>query len=264
MSESSLRPISRTRLLVDGSPPRSITTAGALAAAGATAGASAAKKAIERMEAVEEPRDPWELRLSFSAAELGSRIAFSMRDAVIARGDVRLGPFGFTITAGDRVRISGPNGSGKSSLIQALLGRLPLVEGDRYVGPGVIIGELEQTRSSLRGPEPLLEVFRRQSGQSEEEARTLLAKFRVGADVVLRPADSLSPGERTRTGLALFQARQSNCLILDEPTNHLDVEAIEQLEQALAHFPGTVLLVTHDRQLAEAMEFTDEIDVTAL
>lgn len=233
-------------------------------AQGVAAKAGATKKAAERMEVVEEPREAWELRLSIAAAELGSRVVFSLRDAVIARADVRLGPFGLTIAAGDRVRISGPNGSGKSTLIQALLGRLPLTEGTRQVGPGVIVGELEQTRAALRGSEPLLDVFRRQSGQPVEEARTLLAKFRVGADVVLRPADSLSPGERTRTGLALFQARQSNCLILDEPTNHLDIEAIEQLEQALATYPGTVLLVTHDRRLAEAVTFTDEIDVTAL
>jgi ATPase subunit of ABC transporter with duplicated ATPase domains len=247
-----------------GEPDKFIRHRNKASAQGAAAKAGATKKAAERMETVEEPREPWELRLSIAAAELSSRIVFSLRDAVIFRGDVRLGPVNLTIAAGDRIRISGPNGCGKSTLIQALLGRLPLAAGSNYVGPGVIVGELEQTRGALRGPEPLLEVFRRRSGQPAEEARTLLAKFRVGACVVLRPADSLSPGERTRAGLALFQARQSNCLILDEPTNHLDMEAIEQLEQALATYPGTVLLVTHDRRLAEAMTLTDEIDMTAL
>ncbi|WP_067510258.1 ABC-F family ATP-binding cassette domain-containing protein [Actinoplanes sp. TFC3] len=233
-------------------------------AQGVAAKAGATKKAADRLEVVEEPREPWELRLSIAAAEAGSRVVFTLRDAIIERGDLRLGPLSLTVAAGDRVRISGPNGSGKSTLIQALLGRLPLAGGERSIGPGVLLGELEQSRAALRGPEPLLEVFRRLSAQPAEEARTLLAKFRVGADVVLRPADSLSPGERTRTGLALFQARKSNCLILDEPTNHLDLEAIEQLEQALATYPGTVLLVTHDRRLAQAVTFTHEIDVTAL
>src|SRR5262249_35870267 len=101
-------------------------------------------------------------------------------------------------------------------------------------------------------------------GLSPVDARTLLAKFRIGADVVLRPADTLSPGERTRAGLALFQARGSTCLILDEPTNHLDLPAIEQLEQALATYQGTLLLVTHDRRLAATVPITRELDITHL
>ncbi len=92
----------------------------------------------------------------------------------------------------------------------------------------------------------------------------MLAKFRVGADAVLRPADSLSPGERTRAGLALFQARGVTCLVLDEPTNHLDLPAIEQLEQALASYPGTLLLVTHDRRLVSAVRIDREIAVESL
>ena len=86
-----------------------------------------------------------------------------------------------------------------------------------------------------------------------EEARTLLAKFGLRAAHVERPAGSLSPGERTRAGLALLMARQTNCLVLDEPTNHLDLPAIEQLEQAVAAYSGTLLLVSHDRRLLEAV-----------
>jgi ATPase subunit of ABC transporter with duplicated ATPase domains len=75
------------------------------------------------------------------------------------------------------------------------------------------------------------------------------------------PGHTLSPGERTRAGLALFQARGSTCLVLDEPTNHLDLPAIEQLEQALASYQGTLLLVTHDRRLAATMAITRELDL---
>jgi ATPase subunit of ABC transporter with duplicated ATPase domains len=85
------------------------------------------------------------------------------------------------------------------------------------------------------------------TGMLVPDARTLLAKFGIGAEHVNRPAESLSPGERTRLVLALLMAKGSNCLVLDEPTNHLDMPAIEQLEQALETFGGTVLLVTHDR-----------------
>ena len=226
--------------------------------------AATTERELDRLDSVEEPRDPWELRLTLASAGRGSEVVFSLRDTVIARGEVRLGPVDLTVTAGERLRISGPNGSGKSTLIDALLGRLPLESGTSYVGPGVVIGEMDQTRISLRGGESLLDVFRGLSGLSIEDSRTLLAKFRIGADVVLRPADSLSPGERTRAGLALFQARGSNCLILDEPTNHLDLAAIEQLEGALATYDGTILLVTHDRRLASNVAVTGEIDVPSL
>jgi ATPase subunit of ABC transporter with duplicated ATPase domains len=225
---------------------------------------AAAERAADRLEPVEQPRDPWQLRLTIAAAGRGSEVVFSLRDAVVARGEVRLGPVNLSVAAGERVRLAGPNGSGKSTLIGAVLGRIPLEAGEAYVGPGVAVGELEQARDVLRGPEPLLEVFRGLSGLGIEDSRTLLAKFRIGAEVVLRPADTLSPGERTRAGLALFQARGSNFLVLDEPTNHLDLPAIEQLEQALATYEGTLLLVTHDRRLAETVAVTRVIDVADL
>jgi ATPase subunit of ABC transporter with duplicated ATPase domains len=225
---------------------------------------AATERELARLEKVEQPRDPWELRLTLPTAGRGSEVVFALRGAVVQRGDVRLGPVDLAVHAGERLRLTGPNGSGKTTLLDALLGRQPLLAGEAYTGPGVVVGELDQTRRHLRGPAPLLEVFRRLSGLSEVDARTLLAKFRVGADVVLRPADTLSPGERTRVGLALFQARGSTCLVLDEPTNHLDLPAIEQLESALATYPGTVLLVTHDRRLAEAVRVTRVLDVRAV
>ena len=86
------------------------------------------------------------------------------------------------------------------------------------------------------------------------EVRTLLAKFGLKADHVSRPVDELSPGERTRAALALLQARGVNVLVLDEPTNHLDLAAIEQLEQALESYRGTLLLVTHDRRMLDAVQ----------
>ena len=99
------------------------------------------------------------------------------------------------------------------------------------------------------------------TGTPTEAARTLLAKFGLGAADVFRAASSLSPGERTRAGLALLAARGINCLVLDEPTNHLDVEAIEELERALAGYDGTVLLVTHDRRFLEAFQATRTIEL---
>ena len=205
---------------------------------------------LARVETIEKPYEPWELQLSLAPATRSGEIAVRLEDAVVERGSFRLGPLDLAVGWGDRVAIAGPNGSGKTTLLDALLGRRPLAEGSRWLGPGVVLGELEQDRAALTGPQTLLELFR---DFEEGTARTLLAKFGLGADDVLRPAVSLSPGERTRAGLALLTARGVNCLVLDEPTNHLDVEAIEELERGLADYDGTVILVTHDRRFLEAL-----------
>jgi ATPase subunit of ABC transporter with duplicated ATPase domains len=204
---------------------------------------------LARVETVEKPYEPWELQLSLAPAARSGEIVVRLEDAIVERGSFRLGPLDLAVGWGDRVAIAGPNGSGKTTLLDALLGRFPLADGTRWLGPGVALGELEQDRAALTGPQTLLEVFR---AFEEGTARTLLAKFGLGAEDVLRPAASLSPGERTRAGLALLTARGVNCLVLDEPTNHLDVEAIEELERGLAGYDGTVILVTHDRRFLEA------------
>jgi ATPase subunit of ABC transporter with duplicated ATPase domains len=204
---------------------------------------------LKRVETVEKPYEPWELQLSLAPAARSGEVVVRLEDAVVERGTFRLGPLDLAVGWGDRVAIAGPNGSGKTTLLDALLARIPLAAGTHWTGPGVVLGELEQDRAALTGPQTLLEIFR---DYEEGTTRTLLAKFGLGADDVLRPAASLSPGERTRAGLALLTARGVNCLVLDEPTNHLDVEAIEELERGLAGYDGTVILVTHDRRFLEA------------
>ena len=122
---------------------------------------------------------------------------------------------------------------------------------DGPVGAAVVFGELTQARDLFSGV--LLDDFRELSGLTPTDARTLLAKFALGADDIERPVSSLSPGERTRAGLALLTARGVNCLILDEPTNHLDLEAIEELETALETYEGCLVVVTHDRRFLERL-----------
>jgi ATPase subunit of ABC transporter with duplicated ATPase domains len=205
---------------------------------------------LARVETVEKPYEPWELHLSLASPTRSGDIVVRLEQAILGRGSFRLGPLDLEVSWGDRLAIAGPNGSGKTTLLDGLLGCLPLVCGSRWLGSGVVLGELEQDRAALTGSQTLLDVFR--GALDLQSARTLLAKFGLGADDVLRPTSSLSPGERTRAGLALLTARGVNCLVLDEPTNHLDVEAIEELERALAAYDGTILLVTHDRRFLEA------------
>ncbi|MFF5072308.1 ABC-F family ATP-binding cassette domain-containing protein [Micromonospora olivasterospora] len=219
---------------------------------------------IERLEVVEEPRKEWELRMEIAAAPRAGAVVASLRDAVVRRGGFTLGPVHLQIDWADRVAITGANGSGKTTLLAALLGRLPLDTGHAALGPGVVVGEVDQVRGLFLGDQPLLDAFRLAvPDMSPADARTLLAKFGLRADHVLRPAASLSPGERTRAALALLQGRGVNLLVLDEPTNHLDLPAIEQLESALANYPGTLLLVTHDRRMLAATETTRRLHVDA-
>jgi ATPase subunit of ABC transporter with duplicated ATPase domains len=220
------------------------------------------ERAIERLEVVEEPRKEWELRMTIAAAPRSGTVVASLSGAVVRRGSFTLGPIDARVDWADRVVITGANGSGKSTLLGALLGRLPLDEGSGGLGSSVQVGEIDQARGLFLGPEPLVRAFRdalrNRTGPdwSESDVRTLLAKFGLTGEHVARPAASLSPGERTRAALALLQAREVNLLVLDEPTNHLDLPAIEQLEQALDAFPGTVLLVTHDRRMLESVRST--------
>jgi ATPase subunit of ABC transporter with duplicated ATPase domains len=217
---------------------------------------------IERLEVVEEPRKEWDLRMEIATAPRAGAIVATLRDAVVRRGDFTLGPVTLQIDWADRVAITGANGSGKSTLLAALLGRTPLESGTQHLGPGVVVGEVDQARGLFLGGEPLARAFGAAVPDwPDAEVRTLLAKFGLRSEHVLRPAVTLSPGERTRAALALLQARGVNLLVLDEPTNHLDLAAIEQLESALASYTGTLLLVTHDRRMLEAVATDRRLEV---
>jgi ATPase subunit of ABC transporter with duplicated ATPase domains len=222
------------------------------------------EKALERLEVVDKPHEGWQLHLDLALARRSGDVVARLSGAVVERGDWRLGPVDLEIAWADRLAIVGPNGSGKSTLLGALLGRVPLSAGSRWMGPSVVVGELGQERRRFsEGDASLLDTFLAAlgTGTTTSEARSLLAKFALGASHVLRPAASLSPGERTRAELALLAARGTNCLVLDEPTNHLDLPAIEQLEGALATWEGTLLLVTHDRRLLESVRTTSRLEL---
>ncbi|MGA7148459.1 MAG: ABC-F family ATP-binding cassette domain-containing protein [Microbacterium sp.] len=209
---------------------------------------------IARLDEVEEPRKEWQLEFTVGAAPRSSSVVSTLSDAVFRQGDFTLGPVSLQVDAGDRIGITGPNGAGKSTLLRALLGRQEPVSGTASMGASVDVGEIDQARSLLVGARPLVDAFEEHvPDMASGDVRTLLAKFGLKADHVNRPVDELSPGERTRAGMALLQARGVNLLLLDEPTNHLDLPAIEQLEQALESYDGTLLLVTHDRRMLDTV-----------
>ncbi|MBA3374685.1 MAG: ABC-F family ATP-binding cassette domain-containing protein [Actinobacteria bacterium] len=214
------------------------------------------EKKLGLLEPVEKPWSPWRLELDLTPTRRAGDVVARLEQAVCERGGFRLGPFDLELRNGDRLVVLGRNGAGKTTLLKALLGEIPLTDGRRWVGPGVVLGELPQGKGLFVGGRTLLDLFLSSSGLDAGAARSLLAKFALGADDVRRPARSLSPGERSRATLALLAARGVNTLVLDEPTNHLDLEAIEQLEVALEHFDGTIVLVTHDRRFLDAFRAT--------
>ena len=212
---------------------------------------------IERLEEVAEPRKEWQLQFSIAAAPRSGDVVTTARAALARRGDFTLGPVDLQLDVRDRVAVTGPNGAGKTTLLDLLLGRLTPDAGAVSLGSRVVVGEIDQARAAFEGDTALGDAFAREVPDwPTAEVRTLLAKFGLVGDHVGRPASSLSPGERTRAALALLQARGVNLLVLDEPTNHLDLPAIEQLEQALDSFDGTILLVTHDRRMLETVRLT--------
>jgi len=215
------------------------------------------ERRIERLEEVAEPRKEWQLQMEIAAAPRGGSVVARLDAAVLHRGDFTFGPVTAQVDVGDRLVITGSNGSGKTTLLALLLGGLVPDSGGARLGSGVAVGEVDQARRLFAGNESLVQAFGAAVPEwADAEVRTLLAKFGLGAAHVGRSAASLSPGERTRAALALLAARGVNLLVLDEPTNHLDLPAIEQLEQAVQDFTGTVLLVTHDRRMLDTVRAT--------
>jgi ATPase subunit of ABC transporter with duplicated ATPase domains len=242
-----------------GEPSNAIRFAKTQRAEGRGAKATTMHRRADRVEVVEAPREPWVLQLDLSPKQLGGEQAVTLAGAVARRGAFVLGPADLEIRRGERVAVLGANGTGKSTLLAAIVGDLALERGTRTIGASTVVGALRQDRSEFASPTPLLDAFSQMTGLRGANARSLLAKFDLGADDVGRPGAELSPGERTRASLAVLMAERVNCLVLDEPTNHLDIPAIEELERSLAAFPGTFLLATHDRRLLERVGISREV-----
>jgi ATPase subunit of ABC transporter with duplicated ATPase domains len=225
--------------------------------------AARTERAVARLDVVDKPRVPWELRFDIGSAGRGGDIVARLDGAIVDHPGFRLGPIDLVIGSGERVAIVGANGSGKTTLLDLVLGRRQPDAGTVQCGPAVVAGEIAQARSQLLGDgaRSLLRAFQDATDLDQGEARTLLAKFGLVSDHVLRAPATLSPGERTRASLAVLMAGEVNLLVLDEPTNHLDLPAIEQLEVALAAFVGTVLLVTHDRSLLANVSLTRTLEL---
>ncbi len=147
----------------------------------------------------------------------------------------------------------GPNGSGKTTLLRTILSDIPPLAGRIRIGAGVHIGYFAQGHTGLDLEKEVLETVLDAGLASLKQARDLLGRYRFSGDDVFKRVGDLSGGEKARLALAVLALQGANLLLLDEPTNHLDIPSQEVLQEALASFQGTVLLVAHDRYLIRAL-----------
>ncbi|HEX3317831.1 MAG TPA: ABC-F family ATP-binding cassette domain-containing protein [Solirubrobacteraceae bacterium] len=216
-------------------------------------------KKLERLDRRGNGRAKGEARalaLAFSSPPRSGRVVFELEDGRIEAGDkVLLEGVELWLERGEHVALVGPNGAGKTTLIETLAGRRALAAGKLRRGHNVVLGYLSQHADELDAlpHATVLEAAVKATGLAQGAARALLGRFLFSGDDVDKPADALSGGERRRLSLAVLVQSGANVLVLDEPTNHLDLESREALEAALRAFDGTVLLVSHDRALLDAV-----------
>jgi ATP-binding cassette subfamily F protein 3 len=215
-------------------------------------------KKLEKMERFErDPRESAELSFSFAKTERAGRVIFEIEGGRIDvpgdGGTPLIDPAELWLERGEHVALVGANGSGKTTLIDTLAGKRELPAGKLRTGHNVTLGYLSQHAERLGEQGSVLEAAQRETGLTPNKARALLGRFLFSGDDAEKPLAGLSGGERQRLSLAILVHSGANVLILDEPTNHLDVESREALEDALRGFDGSLLLVSHDRALLDAV-----------
>jgi ATP-binding cassette subfamily F protein 3 len=209
---------------------------------------------IERMS--RDPRDGEALAFAFKPPERSGRVVFELEDADLQAGEKPLlRRAEMWLERGEHVSLVGANGTGKTTLIETLAGRRELPAGKLRTGHNVKLGYLSQHAEELNAgtARTVLEATTHLTGLTPGKARALLGRFLFSGEEAEKPLDGLSGGERRRLSLAILVHSGANVLVLDEPTNHLDLESREALEAALRSFEGTLLLVSHDRALLDAI-----------
>ncbi len=212
-------------------------------------------KRLDKIDRIErDPRDVTTLSFSFKAPERAGRVIFELEEGrVEVPGRTLLDGAELWLERGEHVALVGANGTGKTTLIETLAGNKPLAGGKLRKGHNVQVGYLSQHAEQIADGGTVLAAAQSATRLTPNKARALLGQFLFSGDDAQKPLAGLSGGERQRLSLAILVHSGANVLILDEPTNHLDVESREALEEALEGFAGSVLLISHDRALLDAV-----------
>ena len=209
---------------------------------------------MDRLSA--DPTDGAALQFAFKPPERSGRVVFELEHAELSAGGKELlHDAELWLERGEHVSLVGANGTGKTTLIETLAGKRELESGKLLTGHNVKVGYLSQHAEELNAgtARTVVEATQRATGLTPGKARALLGRFLFSGEDAEKPLDGLSGGERRRLSLAILVHSGANVLILDEPTYHLDLESREALEAALREFAGSLLLVSHDRALLDAI-----------
>jgi len=202
---------------------------------------------------VERPKDAQRITLRIGLSEASGKRVLSLDGLRVGYEAPLVTVSGAVVYRGEKVAIIGPNGCGKTTLLRTLLDEHPPLAGSFERGHNVRPAAFRQRQEGLHGRGSVLDAVLSRTSLTISEARGLLGRFLFSGDDVDKKMDALSGGERSRVALALLSLMEGNLLLLDEPTNHLDLASQEILERALQAYEGTVLLVSHDRALLEAV-----------
>lgn len=221
--------------------------------------AKAIEKRIEQMEIVKKPveRDAFRIHIRPTKPEGTRDIALTDVVAGYEGDGFKVGPVSLSVPYGSRVVILGLNGTGKTTLLRTISGELTALDGKMSRGNALVVGNLTQEHDNLPRAESIKDFLMRRASITVQNVYALAVKFGFKAAEIDKEIAALSPGARARLLFALFSVLSANVLILDEPTNHLDLEALEALEEAVAHYEGTIVLVSHDRYFLEKFRPTD-------
>jgi ATP-binding cassette subfamily F protein 3 len=213
------------------------------------------EKKLTHIERIDRPREHRALQIGLQAglrsgevvlAAQDLAIGFSHRPALFTCPDL-------TIRRLERVALVGPNGCGKTTFLRTILTEMPPLAGEVQLGRSVAVGYFAQTHAWMNPEQTVLQAIQEVSTVTEGRARHLLGRFLFSGDEVYKRLGDLSGGERSRVALVRLTLTPANFLLLDEPTNHLDIPAREALERVLDAYQGTLLLVSHDRALIDAL-----------
>lgn len=206
-----------------------------------------------RDEAVDRPQEQRQIRLGLTTQIRSGDLVLATKDLAVGYEEPLFFCPDTEVRRGDRVALIGPNGAGKTTLLKTILGQVPPLHGRVRFGASVQVGYLAQAQAGLDPEETVLDAVLDVQNLPLAQARNFLGQFLFSGDDVFRPIGTLSGGQRSRVALARLTLQGANFLLLDEPTNHLDLDTQEILEEVLKQFPGTVLLVTHDRWLVQSV-----------